>query len=109
MAVIGNRPNIAVNIRAEMTSSLAMVNTTGNNVPQMRNHAGCNKQLTVSVVINTPRIAESMGDHLKAIFCRVIPPYTAVDISGLIGKLDLLREIIVVTIEPTFASRLAHS
>ena len=49
----------------------------------MRNHTGRNEKFALGVIIDTPRVAEAVRDHLKTMLLRVIPPYPAVYANAL--------------------------
>ena len=107
MAVIGDRTNVAVDIRIEVPAALAMVDAARNHVPEMGNHAGADKELAFSVVIDSPRITESMRHDLETLFRRVIAPNTTVDIYRLVGEFDVVRERFLVFVESSLAGRFA--
>ena len=79
MAVKRNRTDITIDVGIEVATGLAMVYAAGNNLPQMRNYACGNKQLPFSIVVDSPRVTETVRDDLEYILCRVITPDTAVD------------------------------
>ena len=43
MTMVGNRANVRIDVWVEVTTTLAMIDAAGNDVPQVRDHAGCNK------------------------------------------------------------------
>ncbi len=77
-----NGANIAVGVRIEMRPGLAMVESPGDHVPEMRNYARADKDLSFRVVIDSPRITEPVSDDLEAIFGGMIAPNAAIDFSG---------------------------
>ena len=79
MAVVGDRADVAVNIRIKVTTALPMVNAARNDMPQMRDHACADEELSLRVVVDAPRVAETVSDHLEAILNRVITPNATVD------------------------------
>ena len=74
MAVVGDRADVAVNIRIKVTTALPMVNAARNDMPQMRDHACADEELSLRVVVDAPRIAKTVRDHLEAILNWVITP-----------------------------------
>lgn len=107
MAVFGNGSNVAVQIGIEMLPSLTMVNTSGDDVPQVWDNAGADEKLPFCIVINTPGIAETVGNYFKFVFDWVIAPNPSVDVHALCIE-EVFRERIVVFINPAFAVRFAH-
>ena len=91
VAVIGDRSDVAVNVRVEMPAALPVIHTTRDDVPQVRDHAGADEELALRVVVNAPRVAEAVRDHLEAILHRVIPPDAAVDRRAFAVELDRFR------------------
>ena len=89
MTVERNRTNITIDVWIEVATSLTMIHTTGNDMPQMRNYTCGNKQLPFSIVVDSPRVTEAVCDDLKYILGRVITPNAAVDLAFAL-KLDRL-------------------
>ena len=88
VAVVRDRSDVAINIRVEMTTGLAMIYTARDDVPQVRDHAGADEQLSLCVVVDSPWVAEAVGNNLKDILGRVITPNTAIDRLAFTLKLD---------------------
>ena len=108
MPMICDRANVAVNVRIEVATGLAMVYTARNDMPQMRNDACSNKQLPFSIVVDSPRVTEAVCDDLKHILGRVITPNTAVDRLAFALKLDRLGIRLAVLENLAFPLRLSN-
>ena len=80
VTVVGDGLDIVVDGGVDVFAPLAVVDAAGDDVPEMRNHAGGDKHLAVVVEIETPRIAETVGDNFEAILRRMIAPDAAVDV-----------------------------
>ena len=109
MTMIGDRSNVCVDMLVKVAASLPMVDPTGNHVPQMGNHACGHKKLASLVVIDSPRVAESVRDDLETIFGGMVSPDTAVNVDGCIGKLNVFGKRIVVSKEFPAAFGLTNS
>ena len=92
MAMVGNRADVAVNIRIKVATALSMVNAARNDMPQMRDHACADEELSLRVVVDAPRVAETVSDHLEAILNRVITPNATVDPCAFAIELNLFGE-----------------
>ena len=82
MAMIGDGLDVAVDVRIEVLAALAMVDAAGDHVPQVRDHARADEQLSLGVVVDAPRIAEAVRDDLEHVLRRVIAPDAAVDVDA---------------------------
>ena len=89
MAVVGDRADVAVNIRIKVATALPMVNAARNDMPQMRDHACADEELSLRVVVDAPRVTEAVRDHLEAILNRVITPNATVDLCAFAVELNL--------------------
>src|SRR4026209_1338632 len=78
--VVGDRLNVAVDIRVEVLSALAVVDPPGNHVPQVRDDARADHQLALAVVVDAPGGAEAVRARVESILRRVIAPDAAVDL-----------------------------
>ena len=101
--MVNNRANVLINIGVEVATSLSMVDATWDNVKHVRNDAGGDEEITFGVIVDSPRIAKSVSDHLKTIFGRMISPDSAIDVDWFSFELDLLRERIPVFEKLAFA------
>ena len=81
MAMIGDGLDVVVDVRVEVLAALPVVDAAGDHVPQMRDHAGADQQLSLGVVVDAPRIAEAVRHHLEHVVGRMIPPDAAVDVA----------------------------
>src|SRR5262245_34411164 len=107
MTMIGNRLNVAVDVWIEVLSALTLIDAAGDHVKQMWNDARRDEQLSFGIVIDAPRVTESMGDHLEHVFSRVIAPDTTVDLDAVLRQ-KFLREWIVAVIEASLSNWLSH-
>src|SRR5687768_7803461 len=107
VGVVGDGTDIAIHIGIVVLTSLAMVNASWNDVPQMRDHAGAHDELTLRVVINTPGVAEPVSNHLESVFGGMVTPDASVDVNSLPLQY-VVRKGILVLINPSFAIRLPH-
>jgi hypothetical protein len=82
--VIGDCLNIAVDVRVEVLPTLPVIQPSRDHVPQMRNDACRDEELSFGVIVNTPRVAESMRNDLESFLGRMISPNTAIDINGIV-------------------------
>ena len=89
MAVVGDRADVAVDVRIKVATALPMVNAARNDMPQMRDHACADEELSLRVVVDAPRIAKAVRDHLEAILHRVITPNATVDPCAFAVELNL--------------------
>ena len=80
--VIGDRLDVAVDVRIEVLAALALVDAAGDDVPEVRDHAGADEELALGVVVDAPRVAEAVRDDLEHVLRRVIPPDAAVDLDA---------------------------
>src|SRR5262245_28804541 len=85
MAVIGDGLDVAVNVRVEVLPALPHVDAAGNHVEEVWNDAGADEQLAFGVVVDPPRIAETVSDDLEDVAGRVIAPHPAVDLDPVAG------------------------
>ena len=108
VTVIRDRANVAVDVRVEMTTGLPMVCAAGDDVPQVRDHAGADEQLPLGVVVDAPRVAEAVRDNLKHVLGRVITPNAAVDRLAFALKLDRLGIRLAVLENLAFPLRLSN-
>ena len=90
-----------------MLPALAVIDATQHNVPQMRNDAGTDKKLSFGIIINAPRIAETVGYHFKFIFGGVIAPYAAVDVHA-VAVQNIFGKSVFVFINSAFAFGFSH-
>ena len=98
VAVIGDRLDVAVDVRIEMLAALAMVDAAGDDVPEVRDHARADEELPLGVVVDAPRVAEAVGDDLEHVLRRVVPPDAAVDLDPFACQ-DVLGERLFVFVE----------
>ena len=108
VTVIRDRANVTVDVRVEMATGLPMVRAAGDDVPQMRDHAGADEQLPLGVVVDAPRVAEAVRDNLKHVLGRVITPNAAVDRLAFALKLDRLGIRLAVLENLAFPLRLSN-
>ena len=80
--MVGDRLDVAVDVRVEVLAALAVVDAAGNHVPEVRDDARADEQLALGVVVDAPRIAEAVRDDLEDVLGRVIPPHAAVDVDA---------------------------
>jgi len=90
-----------------MLPTLAMVNTTGYDVPHVRDDAGADEQLPLGVIINAPGIAEAVGYYFKFVLSRMVAPYSTIDVNSLRIE-DVFRKSVVVLVNPAFTRRFAY-
>ena len=83
VTMVGDGLNVAVDVRVEVPAALTLVDAAGNDVPEMRDHAGAHDQLTLGVVVDAPRVAEAVRHDLEAILGRMVAPDAAVDVDPL--------------------------
>ena len=74
MSMVRDGFDVVISVRIEMSPTLPMISPTLNHMPQVRNHTGCNKRLSVIVEVNTPRVAGSVHKRFKDIASRMVPP-----------------------------------
>ena len=107
MAMVRNRLDITIDVRIEMAATLPLIDATGDDVPEMWNHAGRDEQLALGVVIDSPGITETVRDHFKAVLGGMVAPDAAVDVDRRSAKLNVTGERILVPVEAAFPQRLA--
>ena len=105
MRVVGDRLDVVVGERIEVLARLTLVAGAGQDVIQVRDHAGRVEELAASVVIEAPRIARALGEDLEDTAGRVEAPDAGVDLHALfVGRTrladDRVREHAVVAVEP---------
>ena len=103
--VVGDCLDVVVGVGIEMLASLALVAGAGQDVVEMRDHAGRVEELAARIVIEAPRIARALGEDLEDMARRVKAPDTGIDLHALrIGSArlahDRVGEHAVVTVEP---------
>ena len=82
MTMIGDRLNVAVDVRIEVLATLSLINAARDDVPQVGDDARADQQLALGVVVDAPRVAEAVRDDLEPILRRVIAPDAAVDLDA---------------------------
>ena len=103
VGVVGDRADVGVDVRAQVTAALAVIDATGNDMPEVRNHACRDKELALGVVIDAPGVAEPVRHDLEAVLHRVVAPHAAIDLHGRFGIVVLLWEGLSVLVDPAFA------
>src|SRR5262245_8508287 len=96
MTMIRDRLNVAVNIRVEVLASLALIDPAGNDMKEVRSDAGGDEELPFGVVVDSPRIAESVRDDFEDVLRRVVAPHTAIDLDTLAGQHLLGKRLIAI-------------
>ena len=107
MPVIRYRLNVRIDMRTDMPATLTMINPSGNDVPQMRDHTSRNKSLSVIIKIDSPRITKPVGNHLETVFYWVVTPDSSIDI-GWIFRLEFCGERFPMLIDSPSAFWLTH-
>src|SRR5687768_13888060 len=107
VTVVGDGANVAVNVRVVMLSALAVIGSSRDNVPEVRDDTCTHHKLAFGIVINTPGVTEPVGDHFKTVFGGMVTPNPAVDVCSLTFE-DVCRERILVFIKTSLSCRLAH-
>ena len=69
---------------------------------RVRDDAGADQQLALGVVVDAPRIAEPVRDHLETILGRVIAPHAAVDLHA-VARQQIARERLLRLVDPSLA------
>src|SRR5262245_58853098 len=105
MPVVRYGLNVAVDVRIEVLPSLALIDSAGDYVPEMGDDAGADQHLSLGVVVDSPRIAEAVSDHLEDVFRRVVTPDAAVDVDAL-AREQIVRKRIAVLEQAPFVARL---
>ena len=103
--VVGDRLDVVVGERIEMLAGLALIAGGGQDVVEVRDHAGRVEELAARVVIETPRVARPFGEDLEDMAGRVIAPDAGVDLHALlVGRAGLAHDRVgedaVVAVEP---------
>ena len=83
MTVINYFFNIIINVRIEMLTTLPMINATRHNMKKMRDHTRTNKDLALGIIINAPRVTESMSYSFKSVFSWMVFPNTPININAI--------------------------
>src|SRR5690606_8267043 len=65
-------------VGVKMLPTLAMVNASWYDMPEMGDDASGNEQLSLCVVVNSPRIAKAVSYDFENVFGRVVAPYPSV-------------------------------
>src|SRR5688572_24310721 len=86
VAMIGDGLDIGIDVGIDVPPTLPVVNPTGYDVPQMRDHARRDEHLAVIVEVETPRIAEAMRHDFEPVLRRMIAPDAAVDVLGILDR-----------------------
>ena len=107
VTVIGDGLDVAVDVRVEMLAALAMVDAAGDDVKEMRDHAGADEELALGVVVDAPRVAEAVGDDLEHVLGRMVAEDPAVDVDAVPFQ-DVVGERLFVFVEPALTRRLSH-
>ncbi len=63
--MVGDGLDVAVDVRVEVLASLALVDAAGDDVQEVRDHAGADDELTLGVVVDAPGVAEAVGHDLE--------------------------------------------
>ncbi len=106
MPMVRDGFDVIIDIRIKMLPGLPLVSRAGNDVIQMRNHAGCDKRLAAVVEIDAPGIAGPPGENFKLMPDRMIPPDPGIEGFALfIGRAGLsdfgVRKHAMTAIQPT--------
>ena len=108
MGVVGDRADVGVDVRAQVTAALAVIDAAGDDMPEVRNHARRDEQLALGVVIDAPGVAEPVSHDLETVLHGVVSPHAAIDLHGGVGILVLLWllwEGLVVLVDAAIADR----
>ena len=81
--MVGNRLDVVVEIRIEMLTTLALIPSALNDVPQVWNHARSNEGLSTVVEVNSPRFTGSACEDIKHVPRRVVTPDRSVNRNSL--------------------------
>ena len=107
--MVGNRLDVVVGKRIKVLAGLTLVAGAGENMIEVRNHAGRVEELAARIVIQTPRIARAFGEDLENMASRMKAPDTGVDLHALrVGSArlthDRVGEDAVVAVEPAIGT-----
>ena len=105
--VVGDSLDVIVNVRSNMLAALAVIESAGDHIPEVRDDTCRHEDLTVVVEVEAPRIAEAMRDDFEAILRRVIAPNTTVDKYAVFDR-NLGGERITLAQDFAAVHRLAH-
>src|SRR5690349_9039730 len=83
VTMISNSFDVRISIGIKMLSALAVVNSSRNYIPQVRDNASSDKYLSFGIIVNSPGIAEAVCDHFKFVFGRVVAPYATINVHPL--------------------------
>src|SRR5690606_28931228 len=100
---------IVVRVRIEVLTSLPVIDTAWDHMPQVGDHTNRDEQLSLFVVINPPGVAETVGHHFKTVLQRMVSPHAAVDVHPLPGIHFFFRKWILMSVQPAFSLRFAHA
>ena len=106
VSVIRYCANITIDIRIVMLTSLPMINTSGDHMPEVWYYAGTHDKLTFRIIVNTPGVAEPMCDNFKPILGWVISPYTSIDVFPFTFQ-DIFGERILMSVKLSLSFRLS--
>ena len=80
MAVVHYSFNIFIDIWIEVLAALPVIYATLDDVEHMGDNTGSNKQLSLGIIIDAPRVTKAVCNYLKPILYGMITPDSAVDI-----------------------------
>ena len=106
VAMVGDRLDVAVDVRVEVLASLTVIDAARDHVPEVGDDAGADDELPFGVVVDTPRVAESVGDDLEPILRRMVSPDAAIDLDAFAFQ-DVVGERLSGLEHPALAGRLS--
>src|SRR5690606_12126930 len=109
MEVIGNRTDVGIGVRVEVRPGLSQVPAILNDVKTMGDHAGFDKQLPLSIVIESPGIAGAPCEDFKLMTNGMIAPDAGIDFGAVfLGRAGLANlavgEHAMASIEPAIGA-----
>ena len=83
MPMIGDGLDVIEDVRIDVAAALTVIDAAGDDMREMRDHAGGYEDLAVVIEVDPPRIAEAVPDDFKAILRGMIPPNTTINVVTL--------------------------
>ena len=107
MAMIGDGLDIIEDVRIDVAAALTVIDAAGDDMPEMRDHAGGDEDLAVVIKVHSPRIAEAVRDDFKAVLRWMVTPNTTINVLTIFDR-NLGRERIALVEDFAAIGRLAH-
>ncbi len=107
MPMIGDGLDVIEDVRIDVAAALTVIDAAGDDMPEMRDHAGGDEDLAVVIEVDSPRIAKAVRDDFKAILRGMITPNPTINVLAIFDR-HLDGERIALAQDFAAIGRLAH-